>query len=331
MGDPAGVGPELAVRAWRERDQAGVPPFVLYGGLDVISQAAWRLGTDLPIARIDDPSEAVDVFPRRLPVVPVDVAATPVPGKPDPANAPAVIAAIRSAVRAVAERSASAVVTLPIAKSVLYAAGFTHPGHTEFLAALAGEHTGGRVWQPVMMLASDELRVVPATVHIPLSAVPAALSAERLRTIIRLTHDALVRDFAIAEPRIAVAGLNPHAGEDGSLGTEDRDVIAPVVAELAAAGLNVSGPHSADTMFHAAARARYDAAIAMYHDQALIPIKTLAFDRAVNITLGLPFVRTSPDHGTAFDIAGTGKADPSSFLAALGFAARLGARRQATP
>jgi 4-hydroxythreonine-4-phosphate dehydrogenase len=328
MGDPAGVGPEIALRAWIGREAAGLPPFVLYAGPDVVTQAAWRLGADLPIASIDDPSEALAVFPRRLPILPIDVPVPPVAGQPEPANGAAVIASIRGAVDAVARGVASAVVTAPIAKSVLYAAGFNYPGHTEFLAALACEHAPGRVWQPVMMLAAEELRVVPATVHIPLADVPAALSADRLASTIRITHAALQAEFGIAEPRIAVAGLNPHAGEGGTLGTEDRDIIAPVVTRLRAEGLSVSGPLSADTMFHAAARAGYDAAVAMYHDQALIPIKTLAFERAVNITLGLPFVRTSPDHGTAFDIAGTGKADPTSFLEALRYADVLGRRRQ---
>jgi 4-hydroxythreonine-4-phosphate dehydrogenase len=224
---------------------------------------------------------------------------------------------------------ASAVVTNPIAKAVLYSVGFAHSGHTEFLAVLAKRHRPGRDWFPVMMLACDVLRVVPLTVHIPLAAVPGELTHERIFTTARIVHEALRRDFAVARPRIAVAGLNPHAGEGGTIGREDAEIIGPAISELQAEGMAITGPVSADSLFHAAARARYDAAIAMYHDQALIPIKTLAFETGVNATLGLPFVRTSPDHGTAFDIAGSGNASPSSLIAALHLAQAM-TRRRAT-
>jgi 4-hydroxythreonine-4-phosphate dehydrogenase len=230
----------------------------------------------------------------------------------------------RRAVADVLAGRAAAVVTNPIAKSVLYRAGFAHPGHTEFLAELAAEATGQTV-QPVMLLWSSELSVVPVTIHIPLKDVVAALSADLIVTTARIVASDMAKRFGLARPRIAVAGLNPHAGEDGGLGTEDRDIIAPAVAQLQAEGIDAVGPLPADTMFHERARAAYDVALCMYHDQALIPVKTLAFDHAVNVTLGLPFVRTSPDHGTAFDIAGSGKANPASLIAALTLAARLSA------
>jgi 4-hydroxythreonine-4-phosphate dehydrogenase len=223
---------------------------------------------------------------------------------------------------------ASAVVTAPIAKAVLYAAGFIHPGHTEFLAALAGSLVPGKRHHPVMMLASDVLRVVPVTIHVPLSDVPRALSKRLLYETINITWRSLKSDFGIDEPRVAVAGLNPHAGEGGTIGREDIDLIAPAIEELRREGLSVSGPHSADTLFHAAARKNYDAAVCMYHDQALIPIKTLSFDTGVNVTLGLPFVRTSPDHGTAFDIAAKGIASPESMISAIRMATDLAERRR---
>jgi 4-hydroxythreonine-4-phosphate dehydrogenase len=330
MGDPAGIGPELTVRAWLARDRVGLPPFAVFAAPDVISAAAWRIGADVPLAPVASVTEAAETFQRRLPVLPVDLPVTVEAGRPDPANASAIISAIRAATDATLSGEADAVVTQPIAKSVLTAAGFPHPGHTEFLAALANEARPERIWHPVMMLAAEVLRVVPATIHIPLSAVPSALSDELVARTVRITAEALQHDFGIAAPRIAVTGLNPHAGESGTIGTEERDVIAPVVARLAAEGLRVTGPHSADSLFHAAARRNYDAVVTMYHDQALIPIKTLAFDEAVNVTLGLPFVRTSPDHGTAFDIAAKGVADPTSFLAALRLGSELGRRRRST-
>jgi 4-hydroxythreonine-4-phosphate dehydrogenase len=327
MGDPAGIGLDISVVTWIRRDAFSVPPFVLYADPKAVAERAEALGVSAPLRQMGPQDDVAGAFRSALPVHPLALPAAVVAGRPDPANASAVIASIEDAVADVAAGHASAVVTNPIAKSVLYAVGFAHSGHTEFLAALAQRHQPGKTWFPVMMLASDALRVVPLTVHIPLAAVPGALTRDRLLTTARIVHEALRRDFGITRPRIAVAGLNPHAGEDGTIGREDADIIAPAIAELQAEGMAITGPISADSLFHAAARARYDAAIAMYHDQALIPIKTLAFETGVNATLGLPFVRTSPDHGTAFDIAGSGKASPLSLVAALELAQAMARRR----
>lgn len=323
MGDPAGIGPELTLIAFDQRHTRKLPPFAVYADPGMLVARAAAIGVDVEISQISDLREARDVFSGRLPVMPVPLAAPAVPGNPDPTNARAVIASIESATAAVLAGHASAVVTNPIAKSVLYAAGFAHPGHTEFLAHLADRANPGAATHPVMMLASDELRVVPVTIHIALADVPAALSRELIVKTARITDSALRRYFGVAAPRLRIAGLNPHAGESGSLGSEDQAIIVPAIAELREAGIDATGPAPADTMFHAAARETYDAAIAMYHDQALIPIKTLAFDRGVNVTLGLPFVRTSPDHGTAFDIAGQGSASPESLIAAIDMAAAM--------
>jgi 4-hydroxythreonine-4-phosphate dehydrogenase len=330
MGDPAGIGLEIALLAWRDRVRLALPPMVLFACPDAVAATARRLAVAVEIAEVAPPFPPADGAGggERLAVVPVPLARAAVPGRPAPENAAAVIAAIRRAVAAVRAGDAAAVVTSPIAKSVLTAAGFAHPGHTEFLAALAGEQ-GGRRPQPVMMLACDTLRVVPLTVHVPLARVPGLVTADLVASTARITAAALASDFGLARARIAVAGLNPHAGESGTIGTEERDVVAPAIEGLRREGLDVLGPLSADTLFHAAARASYDAVIAMYHDQALIPIKTLAFDSAVNVTLGLPFVRTSPDHGTAFDIAGTGRASPASLVAAIRLAAEMALRRAA--
>jgi 4-hydroxythreonine-4-phosphate dehydrogenase len=327
MGDPAGIGLDIALATWVGRDSFGAPPFLLYADPKAVTERARTLGISAPLQEMNIGDDVCGAFRSVLPVCPIALPAAVVAGRPDPANAAAVIAAIEQAVEDVVAGHASAVVTNPIAKSVLYSIGFAHSGHTEFLAALAQRHRPGREWFPVMMLASDVLRVVPLTVHIPLSAVPGELSRDRIFTTARIVHEALRRDFGVARPRIAVAGLNPHAGEGGTIGREDVEIIAPAIAELQAEGMAITGPVSADSLFHAAARARYDAAIAMYHDQALIPIKTLAFETGVNATLGLPFVRTSPDHGTAFDIAGSGKASPSSLVAALHLAQAMARRR----
>jgi 4-hydroxythreonine-4-phosphate dehydrogenase len=281
----------------------------------------------VPVQAIDGPGRAAAVFPEALPVVPVGGAVTAQPGRPDPADAPLVIAAIDRAVADVEAGRAAAIVTNPINKEALYAAGFRHPGHTEYLGELSARLCGVADATPVMMLVSSDLRVVPVTIHVALRDAIAALTRPIIVMTARITHDALKRDFAIARPRLAVAGLNPHAGEGGALGREDLDIVAPAIAELRAIGIDAKGPLAADTMFHAAARRNYDAALCMYHDQALIPIKTLDFDGAVNVTLGLPFIRTSPDHGTAFDIAGKGTARPDSLIAALRLAAQMAARR----
>lgn len=314
-GEPAGVGPEIAVAAWRALGPA--LPFFWIGDPD-------HLPKGTPVALIDSPADTPHAIQRGLPVLAHPFAGRAIPGTPDPANAASVIAAIARGVDLVQSGGAAALCTAPIHKKALIdGANFAYPGHTEYLAALAG------VDDVVMMLACDALRVVPTTIHIPLSQITVQLTASVLTQTIRITHAALIRDFGIESPRISVAGLNPHAGECGAMGSEDADLIAPVIAKLRAEGMDLRGPASADTMFHASARALYDAAICMYHDQALIPIKTIDFAGGVNVTLGLPFIRTSPDHGTAFDIAGTGRADPTSLIAALRMANRMAARRAA--
>jgi 4-hydroxythreonine-4-phosphate dehydrogenase len=317
-GDPSGIGPEIAAKAWEVLGAA--LPFVWVG-----DPAHLPRGTR--VRELSSPAEAMLHAGAGLPVLPHAFPAAASPGQPAPEDAAAVISAIERAVKIVQAGEGLALTTAPIHKKALKdGAGFAFPGHTEFLAHLAG---GAEV---VMMLAAEApvppLRVVPATIHIALSEVPRALTLELLRTTIRLTVEGLRRDFAIENPRIAVAGLNPHAGEGGAMGHEERDWMRDVLEGLRAEGFAVAGPLPADTMFHPAARAGYDAAVCAYHDQALIPIKTLDFDGGVNVTLGLPFVRTSPDHGTAYDIAGTGRANPASLIAALRMAARMGAARR---
>ncbi len=327
MGEPAGIGGEIALKAWRTRG-AETAAFFAVDDPKRLRAIAQDLRLAVPVVEIDDPAAAGAAFARGLPVLAVSLPRTVAPGTPSVENAPAVMASIERAVALALAGEASAVVTNPVHKETLISSGFRHPGHTEFLGELARRHTGQDL-RPVMMLAADELRVVPVTVHLALRDVAANLSAEGIVAVARIAHSALVRDFGIARPRLAVSGLNPHAGEGGTLGREEQEVIAPAVAELRALGLSVQGPLAADAMFHKAARDSYDAAICMYHDQALIPFKTLAFEHGVNITLGLPFIRTSPDHGTAFDIAGTGRASETSLVAALSMAARMAARRGA--
>ncbi len=320
QGDPAGIGPEISLMAWRTRREALLPPFACLANPDHLRSVGQRLGLDVPIAA-SSWSEAETQFETALPVIPLENAALAEPGRPDPATAAATIESIERAVGAVREGRAAALVTNPIAKSVLYAAGFQHPGHTEYLAHLAAD--GGTTPLPVMMLWCEELAVVPVTIHVPLAAVPSLLTSELIVETGQIVAAELKSRFGIARPRLAISGLNPHAGEGGALGREDEAVVAPAVARLNALGIDARGPYPADTMFHQRARAGYDAALAMYHDQALIPIKTIAFDEGVNVTLGLPFIRTSPDHGTAFDIAGKGIALPDSLNAALRLAARM--------
>ena len=320
MGDPDGIGLDITLSSWVERGRNSLPCFALYGVADRLSARARQLGLVVPIRRIADPTDAAGAFADALPVI--EIAAGPRIEDGDE-----VVAAIEQATADVMQGRALALVTNPIIKSRPSFARLPYPGHTEFLADLAVRFAGGARPHPVMMLVAPELKVVPATVHIPLASVPAALTQDLLRQVIAITAAALASDFGVPFPRIAVTGLNPHAGEGGTIGREETLVIAPVVREFAARGLTVTGPHAADTLFHADARRGYDAAVAMYHDQALIPLKTLSFDQGVNVTLGLPFVRTSPDHGTAFDIAGTGRARPGSFIAALHLAQVLGLRR----
>jgi 4-hydroxythreonine-4-phosphate dehydrogenase len=312
-GEPAGIGPEIAVTAWDTL--RGDLPFVWIGD-------PAHLPENTPWAGLSDPTTAAEVAKSALPVLRHDFAGAYTPGTPDPANAAGVVDVIARAVDLTQSGECSAVCTLPIHKKALKdGANFAYPGHTEYLAALAG------IDRVVMMLACDQLRVVPTTIHIAIDQVPDQLTASLLTDTILITHAALRRDFGITSPRIAVAGLNPHAGEGGSMGMDEIDMITPTLEALRANGIDITGPLSADTMFHAAARARYDVAVCMYHDQALIPIKTLDFSGGVNVTLGLPFVRTSPDHGTAFDIAGTGSADATSLIAALRQANEMAAAR----
>jgi 4-hydroxythreonine-4-phosphate dehydrogenase len=327
MGDPAGIGLDITLSAWLAREAQGLAPFVVLGDAEVIAARAQALGLDVPIAAVGAFSQTAEAFAMRLPVFEIPCAAPVVAGRPDAGNAQAVIASIEEAVLAVKRGAASAVVTNPIAKSVLMETGFAYPGHTEFLGALAEAHFGVPSAKPVMLLASAELKVVPLTVHIPLAQVPKAVTSRNIVETAQILNRSLVEDFGIAAPRIAVTGLNPHAGEDGKIGDEDERVIAIAIAALRDEGLAVTGPHPADTLFHAAARTTYDAVLAMYHDQALIPIKTLAFDTGVNVTIGLPFVRTSPDHGTAFSIAGSGQARATSLIEALKVAGQIAERR----
>ena len=324
MGEPAGIGGEITLAAWLAcASLTNGLTFVAIDDPDRLRALAGQLGWTVPVEPVADPGEAPAVFARALPVLPLDTRVDATLGQPKAETAGAVTASIARAVALTTAGACSAIVTNPIHKKVLYDTGFAHPGHTEYLADLAG----GDV-TPVMMLAIDGLRVVPATVHIPLHAVPGQVTTERLVETGTIVLDALARDFGFAYPRLAVAGLNPHAGEDGTLGTEDRDIIAPAIARLAEhPDATVTGPIPADSLFHARARAGYDAALCMYHDQALIPLKAIDFDNGVNITLGLPFVRTSPDHGTALDIAGRGLARPDSLIAALKTAWQMAAAR----
>lgn len=321
MGEPAGIGGEIALKAWLRPDR---PAFFVLDDAERLRALAAALALPVPIAAIGDAAEALAVFPTALPVLHRPLPAPVTPGVPALATAQAVLDAIADAVRLVQRGEAAAVVTNPIHKKILYAAGFAFPGHTEYLADLAGTTTA-----PVMMLASPMLRVVPVTIHVPLRHAIESLTPEAIVHAARVTHAALRRDFGIARPRLAVAGLNPHAGEEGTIGWEDETIVAPAVAELRAAGLDARGPVPADTLFSARSRATYDAAVCLYHDQALIPLKALDFDGGVNVTLGLPFVRASPDHGTALDIAGRGVASADSLIAALTLAAALARRRRA--
>jgi 4-hydroxythreonine-4-phosphate dehydrogenase len=329
LGEPAGIGPDITFSAWRRRAELGRNAFYVLGDPDFLRRRGQSVAPDVPLAVVA-PDEAAGAFKAALPVVDIGVAVTTEPGRPDGSSAPAALAAIRRAVADVCAGGAAAVVTNPVSKNVLYRSGFTEPGHTEYLAKLAEELTGTPA-MPVMLLWAPELAVVPVTIHLPLKDVIARLTADLIVDTGRIVANDMRRRFGIALPRLAIAGLNPHAGEEGTLGEEDLTVVRPAVERLVAEGIDARGPLPADSMFHAAARAGYDVALAMYHDQALIPIKTLAFDHAVNVTLGLPFVRTSPDHGTAFDIAGTGKANPASLIAAINLAGRLSDHQDTQP
>jgi 4-hydroxythreonine-4-phosphate dehydrogenase len=324
QGDPAGIGPDITLMAWIRRTAEKIPPFVYLGDPEVLAARAEKLGLSVPI-EVTDIASALGMFDRSLPVMAIPAGANVTPGNPDSASASGAITAIERAVELTMTGKTTAVVTNPIAKSVLYGAGFKFPGHTEFLADL-GRRVIGQPITPVMMIAGPELRTIPVTIHIPLKQVPQVLTTRMVYETCRIAdHDLRVR-FGLERPRLAVAGLNPHAGENGSVGSEDGAIVAPAIEQLRAEGIDAFGPLPADTMFHAAARKTYDVAVCMYHDQALIPAKALGFDDAVNVTLGLPFIRTSPDHGTAFSLAGTGTARPTSLIAALSMAAEMALR-----
>jgi 4-hydroxythreonine-4-phosphate dehydrogenase len=325
MGDPAGIGLELAARVWAERD--GAPPFFFVGDPDALERASAALGLAKPALNVVDDAAKLGAAGDALDVLHVPLAMQETPGEPDPVNADATIAAIEQGVAAVRAGAASALVTLPIAKAVLHTADFGFPGHTEFIAHLTGADAWPHARGPVMMLAGPSLKVALATIHTPLAKVPAALTRERIVATVQVVGEALKRDFGIDAPRIALCGLNPHAGEDGHIGREEIDEINPAAAMLRTQGWNVTDARSADALFSDDARKTYDVAIALYHDQGLIPIKTLHFWDAVNVTLGLPIIRTSPDHGTGFDIAGQGKARPDSFRAALKLAWQMAETR----
>jgi len=318
LGDPAGIGPEVIAKCWDHRASFGLPPFVAIGDARSIA-AVW----DGPIELVEDPRQADGAFDYGLPVIQIRAPQEEIPGHPTVAGAHTSLDSLEIAVGLARSGSASAVVTGPVAKEQLYAIGFQHPGQTEFVAERCGISPGN----VVMMLAGPTLRTVPVTTHLPLSEVVGRLSSGLIESRGRAALRGLQRNFGISEPRLAVAALNPHAGEGGQLGTEEIEIIEPAIAALVAEGWRVTGPHPADTMFHARARANYDAALCMYHDQALIPIKALHFEDAVNVTLGLPIVRTAPDHGTAFDIAGQDRADPRPMAAAMRMAAESAALR----
>ena len=321
LGDPAGIGPEVIAKCWDHRSDFGLPAFVAIGDARSVG-AVW----DGPIEIVDDPRQADAAFDYALPLIQIPVAEADTPGHPSVAGAHCSLDALELAVGLGRSGSAAAVVTGPVSKEQLYAIGFQHPGQTEFVAERCGVSPGN----VAMMLAGPTLRTVPVTTHLPFRAVPEALSTPLIESRGRATLRGLQRNFGIAEPRLAVAGLNPHAGEGGKLGQEEAELIEPAIAALLAEGWRVTGPHPADTMFHARARANYDAALCMYHDQALIPIKALHFEDAVNVTLGLPIVRTAPDHGTAFNIAGQDRADPRPMAAAIRMAAEAAALRMET-
>jgi len=321
MGDPAGIGGELSLKAWLARRNAR--PFAALDDPDRLRDLAEKLGLDVPVRVVNAIDAAEAVFREALPVLPIRLSAEVRPGHADPANAPAVIASIERATRLTMTGDAAGVVTNPIHKSTLYGVGFPHPGHTEFLAAMTGAAL------PVMMLVSPDLRVVPITLHASLRRMLDMITIPRIVAVCHATAKAMQEYWGMAKPRLAVAGLNPHAGEDGTMGEEELQIIAPAIAQLQAEGLDVTGPLAADSMFTPDARRRYDVAMGMYHDQVLTPLKTLDMRHGVNITLGLPIIRTSPDHGTAFAIAGEGKADPSSLIAAIDLASELAARREA--
>lgn len=322
QGDPSGIGPELTLKAWlKMHDDPAAPPFMVVASPDRLAETARDLNMSVPLKTVSGP-EAAPLFREALPVIALDHKITGKPGAPDVRDAPGTIASIETCVQLVRAGTASALVTNPIAKELFYRAHFRYPGHTEFLEELAERHYGGRA-RAVMLIWSPQFLVVPATIHVPLARVPVLLTRELLVETGLVVAQGLASRFGIKTPRLAFTSLNPHGGEGGAMGREEIEIITPALLDLKAAGINVSGPFPADTVFRTSARKNYDVIIAMYHDQALIPVKTVAFEQAVNVTLGLPMIRTSPDHGTAFDIAGKGIADPASLISALRLAGKL--------
>jgi 4-hydroxythreonine-4-phosphate dehydrogenase len=327
MGDPAGVGGDVTLMCWHQRQALGLKPFFVLDDPNRLASLAKRLGLDIPVKTIASPAEAVAAFSDALPVMPLSTDVKSIPGKADSGAAGAIIESLDRAVDMALSGDVAAIVTNPIHKASLYEAGFEHPGHTEYLADRASKASGQKI-RPVMMLACSEIRVVPVTIHTSLRQAIENLTTELIVETAEICARDLQRSFGLSAPRLAFAGLNPHAGEDGNMGDEEIRIIGPALDILRAGGINCLGPMSADTMFHPVARLNYDVAICMYHDQALIPIKTIDFDHGVNVTQGLPFVRTSPDHGTAFGIAGSGNASPASLAAALVMAAGMADRQQ---
>ncbi len=331
IGDPLGIGPEIALQAWLAQSESSarrLPPFVLLCDPDHLSIQAKALGLDVELHEClehqDIATAAFENFSSKLPVVRLKNRFSGSPGVPSGENSQGIVEAISTGVDMIRSRFAAGLVTLPINKKSLYNSGFDFPGHTEFLGSLSAQWPGAKEGaRPVMMLAGPQLRAIPVTIHIPLSEVPGALTSEDIVETVTIAARDLTDRFDIASPRVAISGLNPHAGENGAMGKEDETIIAPAISTLQKAGINCFGPLPADTMFHAAAREKYDVAVCMYHDQALIPAKALAFEETVNVTLGLPFIRTSPDHGTAYDLAGKGTANPASFVAALTMADQM--------
>ncbi len=324
IGDPAGIGPEIIAASWARRTEKSLAPFFVVGGAGLLEAAAGSRKLDCPVVRIDEPDEASEAFARGIPVMGVDDCEY-MPGLPDEQGAALALSSLAEATRMALLGKAGGIVTAPVAKSQLAKVGFEFPGQTEFLAFACGLPAD----DGVMMLAGPSLKAVPLTVHCALADVPGSLTTSMIYAKARIVADALRRDFGIPAPRIAICGLNPHAGEGGKFGTEEREIIEPAIAQLRDEGFAVTGPHPADAIFTPRGRATYDVALAMYHDQALVPLKALDFDEGVNVTLGLPIVRTSPDHGTAFDIAGRNIADPGAMIAALKMAGEIAARRAA--
>ncbi len=327
IGEPAGIGPEIILKSWTERQAHDLPPFFVVGSVAILRKTAQQLRMDTPLSPLAAPAGAAAVFQRALPVLDLGLADEFEFAAPSRKTAALVLGAIEKSVELIFSGEAAGLVTAPIHKSALYQAGFSRPGHTEFLADLCRKATA-KPEMPVMMLTSEDLRVVPLTIHIALAKVATSITPELICQTCHKIQASLQRDFAIPAPRIAVAGLNPHAGEDSAMGTEEAQIIRPALNALRADGMDISGPLPADTLFHAAARRHYDAALCMYHDQALIPLKTLDFDGGVNVTIGLPIVRTSPDHGTALNIAGENRARPDSMINALKQAQQIYQNRQ---